>query len=138
MNRFTAYFYAITVVVVASLIWVMFFVNVTIDPQAIPTLVNGITSSTSVIVGFCGVTIGMMFREVDKENHKAKTFYFGATFLLLIPLSMLWTTYTYLTTNLSQLAVRNGLGGLIMALYIFISVIIYSVKSLSVETPKLD
>jgi cbb3-type cytochrome oxidase subunit 3 len=69
-----------------------------VDYQTRFTLVNGITALTSVIVGFSGAVIGIMFREAnEKRDNEARMFLFKAIILWIIPFVMLWTTYYFLT-----------------------------------------
>jgi Ca2+/Na+ antiporter len=136
MNKFKLYLYVFTIVLIVAVIWVIFFLNIKVSDQVIPTLVNGITSSMSVIVGFCGALIGIMFREIDKNDSKTKVSYIVVIVVLSIPLTMLWTTYCFLTMGMSEFAVRYGLSGLIFALYIFFAVVIYAVTTLSDEKRK--
>jgi cytochrome bd-type quinol oxidase subunit 2 len=126
MGKFQISIYAISITVFVAAIWTCIFLTIKVNDQVIPTLVNGITSSISVVVGFCGVIIAIMFREID--DIKAKKFLFVAIILLLIPLTMLWSTYSFLTMNMSELAIRWSLSALISALYIFIAVVIYIVR----------
>jgi len=136
MNAFQGYMYAISVAVFVAVVWACVFLNVNVNDQSIFTLVNGITSSTSVIVGFSGAIIGIMFREAkEKQDKKARLFLFIAIAVLMIPLTMLWTTYAMLTIGgvWTSMAVRWGLSGLIMAFYVFSIVVIFIAKQLSIE-----
>ena len=45
--------------------------------QNIPTLINGITTSTSIIVAFTGGVIAYMLRELFQTDRKAKIAFFG-------------------------------------------------------------
>jgi amino acid permease len=128
--------YTISIAVLVAVVWVCFFLNVNVNDQSIFTLVNGITSSTSVIVGFSGAIIGIMFREAkEKHDNKARLFLFIAIAVLMIPLTMLWTTYAMLAIGgmWTSIAVRSGLGGLIMAFYVFSVVVIFIAEQLSIE-----
>jgi hypothetical protein len=50
MGKFRFAQYAIALVVAVAVVWVNFFLSIRVSEQAVPTLVNGITSSMSVIV----------------------------------------------------------------------------------------
>ena len=125
-----------TAVTVVAIVWAALF-NVRISPETIPILINGITSSTSVIIGFSGTIIGIMLREIDKSDRKTRVFYMLIIALLALPLTMLWSTYVFLAMNWLETAIRYSLSGLILALYIFIAIIIYSVNSLKAEIDKV-
>jgi hypothetical protein len=52
--------------------------------QNIPTLINGITTSTSIIVALSGAVIGFMIRELFQSDKKTKIAFFGVFFFLHI------------------------------------------------------
>lgn len=137
MDKIRKYFYLITIVTIIEVVWILAFLKINIETSAIPTLVNGLTSSLSVIVGFMGAFIGIMYREVSKKDKKARTFYFGAMFLMIAPLTLLWTTYSFLTMGWLETAVRYGLFSLIITLYMFFAVILNTVKILNIEMDKM-
>jgi len=136
MNPFQSARYAISIAVFVAVVWACIFLYVNVNDQSIFTLVNGITSSTSVIVGFSGAIIGILFREAkEKQDNKARLFLFKAIAVLMIPLTMLWTTYAMLTIGgmWTSMSVRWGLSGLIMAFYVFSVVVIFIAEQLSIE-----
>ena len=120
------------VVVIIVLIWVNIFLNIKVDSSVFPTFVNGTTASSSIIIGLSGVIIGIMLRD-EQMPRRTKNFYYGAMLLLLFPITMLWTTYASLAGGvlgswLSYYAVRIALSGLILSLYIFFGIAVYTVK----------
>lgn len=133
MDKFEAYFIIITVVTFIAVVWTNLFLPINVDASWIPSLVNGMTSSMSIIVGFMGGFIGIMLHETSKNDKKAKTFYFRGLLLLLIPLSFLWTTYALLTIGWSETAIRYGLSFLSITFYLFFAIVLYSVKILKIE-----
>jgi len=137
MNTFRLYLYVLSIMVFVLVIWTSVFLNINVNDQYVFTLVNGITASTSVIVGFSGTIIGIMYREAkEKQDNKARMFSFIAIAVLMIPLNILWTTYCFLVMGWTQLAVRNGLSGFIMAFYVFSVVVIFIGEQLSIEIEK--
>lgn len=62
MDKFRASYIGISIAVFVATLWAAILLNVGIDEQAVPTLVNGITSSMSIVVGFCGAIVGIMFQ----------------------------------------------------------------------------
>lgn len=77
-----------------------------------------------------------MHKSIGQNDHKARNFYIGAMIFLMLPLTMLWTTYSFLTMNMSQLAVRYVLSSLIMTLYMFFAIAVYTVKILNTKIEK--
>jgi hypothetical protein len=78
-----------------------------------------------------------MFKDL-KRDKEAKKFYLKAIVGLLVPLTFLWTTYVLLAMNTSlfgvsssMIAIRWGLSGFIMAIYIFFAVVLFTVKKVS-------
>ncbi len=139
MNTFKLYLYVLSIVVFVTVIWTTVFLNINVNDQYAFTLVNGITASTSVIVGFSGTILGIMYREAtEKRDSEARMFFFFAIAVLMIPLIMLWTTYCLLVMGgiWISIAVKYGLSGLIMAFYVFNAVVIFIAKRLSVEIEK--
>lgn len=129
----------LSIAVFVAIIWAGIFLNINVNDQSIFTLVNGITASTSVIVGFSGTIIGIMYREAkEKQDNKARMFLFKAIVVLMIPLIMLWTTYCFLVMGgiWTSVAVRYGLDGLIMAFYVFSVVVVFIAEQLSTEIEK--
>jgi amino acid permease len=129
----------LSIVVFVAVIWASVFLNINVNDQYVFTLVNGITASTSVIVGFSGTIIGIMYREAkEKQDNKTRLFLFKAIAVLMIPLIMLWTTYCFLVMGgmWTSVAVRYGLDGLIMAFYVFSVVVIFIAEQLSIEIEK--
>jgi len=139
MSTFKIYFYVFSIAVFVAMIWVGISLNINVNDQHVFTLVNGITASTSVIVGFSGTIIGIMFHEAkEKRDNKTRMFLFKAIASLMIPLIMLWTTYCFLVMGgmWTSVAVKWGLDGLIMAFYVFSIVVIFIREQLNIEIEK--
>jgi hypothetical protein len=137
MDSFKFYFYLLSIVVLVAVIWEAFFLNINVNDQYVFTLVNGITGSTSIIVGLSGAMIGIMLREAKEEkDKKARIFLFVALAVLQIPLIQLWTTYCFLVMGgtWTSLAVRYGLSGLTLAFFVFTTIVIFIAKRLNEET----
>lgn len=135
MNWFQNVAAIFLIVVLAVIGWIWGFLPVGMNYDAIPTLVNGITSSTSLILGFCGVIIGIMFREPrQKSTNRVSTGHFVFfLIMLIIPVSILWWTYSTLAFGAYLVSVKCGLSNLILALYIFASLIIYVIKETDLD-----
>jgi len=133
MDKIEAYFILVTVVTVIAVLSTNFFLTINVDASWTPSLVNGMTSSMSIIVGFMVGFIGIMLHETSKTNKKAKEFYFKSLILVLIPLSFLWTTYTFLTMGWLETAIKYGLSFLSITFYLFFVIVLFSVKILDTE-----
>ena len=88
--------------------------------QSIPTVINGITSSTSIIVAFSGAVIGFMIRELFQSDKKARIAFFGVLLIFTYIFMYLFWVYTFLATGLIDLALRWSLDGLLLSLLIFV------------------
>ncbi len=122
--------YIISIVFLFSAIWSGFFLNINIEPQATPTLVNGLTTSLSIIVGFTGTIAGLFFRE-EKNKRKGKIFFAAAIVIVMVPIGTLWGTYIYLAqgVDMYQFAVKSALSGLSTAMFGFTFVVIYGLTN---------
>ena len=88
--------------------------------QNIPTLINGITTSTSIIVAFSGAVIGFMIRELFQSDKKAKLAFFGVFFAFIYIFMYLFWVYVFLATGGVDLALRWSLAGLLLSMLIFV------------------
>jgi len=88
--------------------------------QNIPTLINGITTSTSIIVAFSGAVIGFMVRDFFPSDKKAKIAFFGVMFSFAYVFMYLFWVYVFLATGGVDLALRWSLDGLLISLLIFV------------------
>ncbi len=124
--------YIVIAVTFGVIIYVSAFMPIKVGEQIIPTVINGVTSSMSIIIGFSGAFIGIMLREIKKDK-KMRQFYVISMVLLLMPLMFLWTIYSVLTSGFYELAIRYGLTALITTLCIFFVIMIYTVRELFPE-----
>jgi hypothetical protein len=118
LNVYDWYFIAIAIVFAVAYPVVLFMLPVAVD-STVPTLVNGITTSMSIIIGLGGAVIGIVFRgDIEKGDSKARRIYFYALSLLIIPLIYPWGSYISLAAGTSWyvFAVRYSLDGYLVAL----------------------
>lgn len=97
----------------------IYVVKITLSSEAIPTLVSGIASSTSIIVGFSGTLLGLMFREIKWKNgltYKVQIVIAAAIIGLVISAGQLWLAFLSLSQSYYIDAVRNSLSGLLISL----------------------
>jgi hypothetical protein len=107
--------------------------------QNIPTIINGITTSTSIIVAFNGVVIAYMIRELFPTDRKAKIAFFGVFFAFVYVFLYLFWIYLFLATGVIDLALRWSLNGLLLSLLAFILTVLlghYRLSDLTKKTKK--
>jgi hypothetical protein len=88
--------------------------------ETIPTVINGITAVTSIIIGFSGAIIGLVYREDFKKDKKAKRGLLALAFYSVIPLTFLLIVYNSLIYGALDFALKIALFALIFALLDFI------------------
>jgi amino acid permease len=124
---------AAVVIIVVYLI-VLFFLPVTIDNTSVPTLVNGITTSMSIIMGIGGAVTGFVFRgDIEKGDYKAKELYFTVLGLLMFALVYPWGAYLWLAIKQFELAVKYSFFGYLIALLALITIYILTAKRWNLE-----
>lgn len=106
-------------------------VTTPIAAQTVPTVINGIITSASVIIGFSGSVIGILFRDFFKEDRKAGTFFILVILLFTFAFLYPWGAYILLTIGLFVVALRWALLEFIASLYIFIFTILISLNRLN-------
>lgn len=112
---------------------------VTIEDASVPTLVNGIITSMSIIIGFGGAVTGIVFRgDIDKGDSKAKIAFFYALGLFIIALVYPWGAYLALATKQFAFAVKYSFGGYLVALFAIITVYILIAKRWDLEKVEPD
>ena len=115
-------------------LFVLFFLPLTIDKTSIPTLVNGITTSLSIIVGFGAAVTGIVFRgDVEKGDAKARKDYFFSLGLFILALVYPWGSYLALATGQFELAVKYSFFGYLIALLAIITVYILTARRWELE-----
>ena len=92
--------------------------------QNIPTLINGITTSTSIIVAFSGGIIAYMLRELFPNDRKAKIAFFGISVSFIYIFSYLFWVYIFLATGVVDTALRWSLDGLLLSMLIFVGTVL--------------
>jgi predicted permease len=128
--------YIVGVAVILSIINTLFFLKIEVSDQT-PTIVNGIVSSISILIGFCLAFIGIIFREIDKKDQEARGFYLNAIIsLLVVCCAMPYLIYSFLIANTLQIAVKWGLIALIITIYLVFLVVAYTVKILGAVAKK--
>jgi hypothetical protein len=76
--------------------------------SSIPTIINGITASTSIIIGFTGAIIGVLY-QLLKDDEATKRILLYSAIYELIPLTFLFLVYEFLLLGLIQWATQMAL-----------------------------
>lgn len=96
--------YALAVAFVGIDIWVSigsltkYGLQIKLSESYIPTLINGITTSTSIVIAIFIAVLGIMLRfSIEKKDSASKQFYLIGMIVLLVPIGLFWSTYVFLT-----------------------------------------
>lgn len=124
-----------------SIFWVnlgavtQYGLQIKLKEDSIPTLVNGITASMSVVIGILIAVLGIMLRlAIERKDLKSKQFYLNGMIILLVPVVYLWTTYAFLASGLTQFAVNYALSALLTALLVCILIVLHMYVRLANQT----
>jgi hypothetical protein len=99
--------------------------------QTVPTVVNGITTVTSIIVGFSGALTGIILRgrpkEAKQDNRARRFLMVGVPVSIGIIILLDFFAYAYLLMGgvWFQTALLSVLSGLLWALFVLIGIFIY-------------
>lgn len=88
--------------------------------DTILTVTNGITAVTSIIIGFSGAIIGLVYREDFKKYKIVKAVLLLLAFFSVFPLSLLIWVYSALINGALEFALKLALVALYIALFDFI------------------
>jgi hypothetical protein len=88
--------------------------------DTIPTVINGITAVTSIIIGFSGAIIGLVYREDFKKGKLVRVFLLFLAFYSVIPLGLLIGVYSALISGALEYALKLALVAIYVALFDFI------------------
>jgi hypothetical protein len=131
LDIYQRYLILVLFVIIVAYLFVFLFLPVTIDDISVPTLVNGITTSMSIVVALGGVVVGIVFRsDIEKGDSEAKKFYFTVLGLFIVALVYPWGSYILLASKQFPFAVKYSFGGYLIALLAIIWVYIYAAKRL--------
>jgi len=110
-------------------LWVIFsiivwggFHKITIDDQHIPSLINGITSATSILIGFSGVLLTLSFSNNILKLKTEKKYVQSLILVLGVSLFMLVVTYLLMINNPFHSVIKASLTGLMTAMLAFFSI----------------
>jgi len=101
-----------------------------ISVQTVPTVINGITTATSIIFAFSGTLVGLVARELLKDNERDKRMreYLIGGILFLFPLILLLFFGAYLNLLIGGLgfiiALEYAFVGLLLALLVLVGLFI--------------
>ena len=116
-------------VIIPAYLFVVLFLPVPIDHSSIPTLVNGVTTSMSIVVGLGAAVIGIVFRaDIEKGDYETRKTFFAALGLFIIALIYPFGSYMSLANNGFEFALRYSLGGYLIAILGIVTVYVLTAK----------
>ena len=110
----------VTIISVAVIFLVVYTVGITKDTGYIPTICNGITASTAIMVAATGLVLTFAKAEKLIQRNKVwadRIYYVFA--LILLAISFVFLTYVALMWGDYVKAIRTAMGGLIIVLATF-------------------
>lgn len=93
----------------------------TVEKESVPTVINGLTSVTGLIVGFNATIVGILYHDERKSAEPSQSRLMWTLYALAFPLVFIGLAYTYLVTSNLEAAVRLGLSGLVTSLVLFMN-----------------
>ena len=87
--------------------------------QTIPTVINGITAVTSIIIALSGAILGLVYREDFSKEKRSKVALLGFLFYFIVPFTFLLIVYNALIYGALIFALKYALDALILALVEF-------------------
>jgi hypothetical protein len=108
--------------VLLSGIFFVYTLNLSLDFQSVPTVISGLASSTSIVVGFSGTLIGFIFRGTGKKDEltfRLRAVIASAIVGLMFSAAFLFIAFMNLTMSNYTGAVKVGLLGLLFSLCTF-------------------
>jgi lysylphosphatidylglycerol synthetase-like protein (DUF2156 family) len=111
----------------------IYVMNISLNSQAIPTVINGLASSTSIMVGFSGTLIGLILRGIDRK--RGLTYWMRCVIAfavvgLMMSAGQLYVAFLNLAMSNYVDAIRNGLMGLLLSLCIFFGLAVIIVEKM--------
>jgi hypothetical protein len=96
------------------------YANSQLSVESVPTVINGMIASTSVIIGFSGAIVGIKYREISEKNELAAglIFVFLAVFIFSI-----WNEFSAFENfasggpNFLEIGYKSALTGLVSSLF---------------------
>lgn len=145
LNVYDKYLVALVVFLAITYPLILYFFPVVTD-STVPTLVNGITTSMSIILALGGAVIGIVFRhDIEKDDARAKRTYIYILGLFLIILLYPWGSYLFLAqgingyvfgTNAYGFALKYSLCGYLVALFAIMIVYVITARKWHLEEEK--
>ncbi len=103
----------------------LFGIRYQIEYSSIPTIINGITASTSIIIGFTGAMVALFYRVFDADD-STKTVLLISAFYEIVPLAFLLFVYIFLPLGFTDGALKLALVALGLSLVSFSNVMLGS------------
>lgn len=139
MRKFAVFELILVVFVVASS-FVTWSRNITFSTDLIPSIINGLVASVSVITGFSGAimvfTLSKQWEKLKLGNPRPVIYFI----LIAVPLALLWTVYSYLLDGDFITAIKLSMEDLAIAMTILVDFLAYYIREVLVHmrenTPK--
>jgi hypothetical protein len=133
--------YTLAVATVISMMWVAigpyteYGLQVRLSESYIPTLINGIATSTSLVIGIFIALLGIMLRSsIERKDSASIEFYLTGMVVLILPVAWLWSTYIFLVQGNLTFAVTYALDAFISELFVLIVIVVYTAVKISNQT----
>jgi uncharacterized membrane protein len=95
-----------------------------IEAQTVPTIINGVAATTSIIIGFSAALIGIVFRELFSNDKIARDLLIAFLTLFIISIFSLFNSYYSLTVT-GQFNLENALRSSMLALTFSIFLLLF-------------
>jgi hypothetical protein len=97
-----------------------------------PTFINGLTTSTSIVVAFGGAVNGFMFREiVEGRDLEFRRRYFEGIGFFIVPPMEAWASYSFLAFGSTEFAVKLSLIGFLTAMLVLVTFYLFISRELA-------
>jgi len=103
----------------------LFGIRYQIEYSSMPTIINGITASTSIIIGFTGAMVALFYR-IFEDDDSTKTVLLISAFYEIVPLAFLLFVYIFLPLGFTDGALKLALVALGLSLVSFSNVMLGS------------
>jgi hypothetical protein len=110
------------------------YTKVELSAQTVPTVINGIIASTSVIIAFSGAVVGLMYRDIVSKSDVAGAVTF--IILLLFLTSITYDFYAFYAFSLGgkyylEFAFKNAFTGFVVSLFMLFLAFLMIVEIMS-------
>lgn len=130
LNIFRVYEISIIFLAISSFVYV-WTNKIELDPQLIPTILNGLTASISLIIAFTSTLVTFTFSKLIEKPYQHITRMFFTINFLVLTAALLWTTYANLMLGAYENAFRVSMTALALSIAILMDFFSFSVSELA-------